>query len=105
MNVSFLKESNSKDWNQFIIENEGSFLQSFEWGEFQKKLGKKIHRIVIEDNNLLFQAQIVQERIFLKDFLYIPYGPVFKKNITDEEKKESLNLLLKELQKQNSIFA
>ena len=105
MNVSFLKESNSKDWNQFIIENEGSFLQSFEWGEFQKKLGKKIHRIVIEDNNLLFQAQIVQERIFLKDFLYIPYGPVFKKNITDEEKKESFNLLLKELQKQNSIFA
>jgi len=104
MKISFFKDTNGKEWNEFIVENEGSFLQSFEWGEFQKKLGKKIYRVRIANNDLLLQAQIVREKRFFKNYLYIPYGPVFKKNITEEEKKESLDILLKELQKQNSIF-
>ncbi|MFH1643225.1 MAG: peptidoglycan bridge formation glycyltransferase FemA/FemB family protein [Patescibacteria group bacterium] len=104
MKISFLKENSSKDWNRFIIENEGSFLQSFEWGEFQKKLGKQVYRIIVEENDQLLRAQIIKERIFLKDFLYVPYGPVFKKNISEEEKKESLNVFFKELQKQASVF-
>ncbi|MBT4277973.1 peptidoglycan bridge formation glycyltransferase FemA/FemB family protein [Candidatus Falkowbacteria bacterium] len=40
-------------WNNFLSENseDGGFLQSWAWGDFQQDLGKKIWRIGIEDNN------------------------------------------------------
>ena len=45
-------------WNEFIINNKGSFLQSFEWGEFQNVLGERTAFgtylplcVIGEDNN------------------------------------------------------
>jgi len=32
-------------WNEFLTHNNGSFLQSLEWGEFQKTVGRKVWRI------------------------------------------------------------
>ncbi len=60
--------------NDFALQNGGSFLQSFEWGEFQKSLGRKIWRIKNDD----FQASIIQHRLpFGRNYLYCPRGPVF----------------------------
>ena len=45
-------------WNEFVINNKGSFLQSFEWGEFQNALGERTFRFLIRENNLILaQAQ------------------------------------------------
>ncbi len=41
---SFLMEINKQNWNNFILANGGSFLQSFEWGEFQEKFGRRVFR-------------------------------------------------------------
>jgi len=30
-----------EQWNQFIIKNNGSFLQSWQWGEYQEAIGHK----------------------------------------------------------------
>src|SRR3989338_11097785 len=35
---------NKQEWNRFILENKGSFLQSYEWGEFQAEMGKLVIR-------------------------------------------------------------
>ncbi|MDD2753307.1 MAG: peptidoglycan bridge formation glycyltransferase FemA/FemB family protein [Candidatus Portnoybacteria bacterium] len=33
-------------WNKFVLENGGSFLQSWEWGEFQENIGRRVFRFL-----------------------------------------------------------
>lgn len=99
MEVSFIKDDKKELWNDFLIRNKGSFLQSFEWGEFQKKLQKKVWRIEIkEDNEILFQTQVIEEKNRFKSYFYIPYGPIFKEALSSEEKKRIFSLFLDKIQ-------
>ena len=60
-------------WNQSIIINNGSFLQSWQWGEFQKSLGRRIWRI--ETGGL--KSLVIKQGLPLgKSYLYCPRGPV-----------------------------
>lgn len=71
----FTNEMPKEEWNDFVLRNGGSFLQSFEWSEFQQSLGRKIWKITNED----FQALIIQHKLpFGKNYLYCPRGPVTK---------------------------
>ena len=93
-------EISQKNLNDFLLSNEGSFLQSFEWGEFQKSLGKEVLRVVMEKEKPLFFAQIIKEKIpFLGDIFYIPYGPVFEKSLFLEKKEKIFSFFLKEIKK------
>jgi len=87
-------------WNSFIIENEGSFLQSFEWGEFQEQFFKKIWRVEInEESKKILEAQIIKEKVFFINYFYIPYGPVFNNFSSFSEREESFDFFLKEIEK------
>jgi len=79
-----MKNENFKNWNQFVIENNGSFLQSYEWAEFQKKCGRKVVKIKIDG----LQAVLIKEKFSF----YIPHGPVVKN-------KEALSLLFAQIKK------
>lgn len=74
------KELNSKEsWEKFSLDSpKNNFLQSWNWGEFQKSLGKKIFRLGIYYKNDL-QAQIlaIKEETRLGNYLYIPRGPIW----------------------------
>lgn len=96
-----LFQKTKEEWNKFIIENDGSFLQSFEWGEFQKSLQKKIWRFEIKGNSkVLAEVLIVKETFpFGKSLFYIPFGPCFSQELFLKSKKEVLKLILKELKK------
>ena len=109
MNINFFQENNSEKWNAFLIKNNGSFLQSFEWGESQKQFSHKIWRVVVNTNERkIFQAQVIKEKRAFVNYFYIPYGPVFDKNIMEEEKKQAFNLFLREIQllakKEKAVF-
>jgi len=98
-------------WNEFILNNKGSFLQSFEWGEFQNALGEKIFRFVILENNLILaQAQIIKQVFSFmgKSFFYIGFGPIFRKDIQEEKRKEIFDFLLEHVkqvaEKENAVF-
>ncbi len=56
----------------------GQFLQSWEWGEFQKAAGRKIFRFGVFDNKqLVGSALVVQQSLPLgKKYWYCPRGPV-----------------------------
>lgn len=106
LNPSIKKE----EWNRFVLENGGSFLQSWGWGEFQEILGFKVLRLAVEqDGKIALLAQIFQMPLpFQKSYLYIPYGPIFFNAGDLEKAKQSLKALLSELRKiaktSNSIF-
>lgn len=85
-----------EQWNQFIIKNGGSFLQSWQWGEFQESLGRKIWRI--ESNNS--KGLVVRHNLpFKKNYLYCPRGPV-----GDNDLKYFLEEIHKIAKQEKSIF-
>lgn len=95
-----LKEKNG--WNDFIIANNGSFLQSFEWGEFQKLMGRKVWRFQAEENGkVLAVCQIFSKQIpFLrKPYLYLPFGPCFLQSLSSEQKSAIFSVFLAEVEK------
>ncbi len=94
-------QQNKEFWNDFLIANTSSFLQSYEWGEFQEKLGRKIWRLSVEQNKeVVLQALVVKKSLpFGKSYLYIPFGPCLKEGLTGEEKNKAFEFLVEEIKK------
>lgn len=84
--------------NLFLLANNSQFLQSYEWGEFQKSLNKNVWRFGIENNGALQAVcQLIEQPLPLtKSYFYAPRGPVFKINLPADAKKEIIKLILKE---------
>ncbi len=95
-----IKEINSKEaWEKLAEEfEEKTFLQSFNWGEFQKSLGFKVWRFEIQENSqTLALAQVIKIASKKGNFLFIPHGPMFlAPNFHDRE--NLVQVLLRKLQ-------
>lgn len=78
MQVLSLSQNQKGDWSEFLVENNGHFLQSWQWGELQKKEGRKVWRLAIKDRGVVaLQAQIIKHNLPLgKSFFYIPFRPL-----------------------------
>ncbi|MCK4859196.1 MAG: peptidoglycan bridge formation glycyltransferase FemA/FemB family protein [Candidatus Omnitrophica bacterium] len=60
MQIIFVKENQKKQWDEFIASNpDGSFLQSWAWGDFQKSFGRKIWRLAVMENNEIMSAALI----------------------------------------------
>ncbi len=76
-----IKEITSKiEWEEFLAQcTEKTFLQAWNWGEFQISLGKKIWRFGIdEDGQLVSVALVIKMTAKRGSFLLIPHGPVVR---------------------------
>ncbi|MEW6088130.1 MAG: peptidoglycan bridge formation glycyltransferase FemA/FemB family protein [bacterium] len=82
MEITGINGSNKEIFNNFLIKNNGCFLQSFEWGEFKKSFGYwDISRLTVSENgeiNTAFTLFIRKIPYTGKTFFYVPRGPVFK---------------------------
>lgn len=83
-------------WNNFINKDTThSFLQTWEWGELQKKQGYKIIRLGIYDHQKISAiALVIKIQSKRGNFLFVPHGPVVENN---NEIKKVLDYLLKYL--------
>lgn len=111
--MMFLREINKKkELNFFVTENfGGSFLQSWEWGDFQKSLGRNIWRVGVyksidkdedseKDNELLAAATVIEHPLgFGLSYLYSPYGPVYWDDLDYHQKEECTRFIMTELRK------
>jgi len=89
--------SHKVEWNQFISQNNGSFLQSWQWGSFQESLGKKIWRIETQD----LKGLVIKYDLPLgKNYLYCPRGPVGQSS----EVRSFLKEINKIAKQEKSIF-
>jgi peptidoglycan pentaglycine glycine transferase (the first glycine) len=71
---------NRKEWNKRVIEHApsfGGFLHSYEWGEFQRRLGRVVERVFVEDEKGVTMAQAVKMDLpFGQFYWYVPKGPL-----------------------------
>lgn len=82
-------------WSNFINKDTAhSFLQTWEWGELQKKQGYKIIRLGLSDHNrLLAIALVLKIKSKRGNFLFVPHGPV----IDPKENNSHLKIILENL--------
>ena len=97
MELKIIEIENKEIWEDFLRNvKEKTFLQSFNWGEFNKKMGDKILRLGIYKNKeLVSTALVIKMKARRGTFLLLPHAPSFAKASTD--KAELLKVLLERL--------
>ena len=100
LKISAAENKDREDWNNFVVKNYppiGAFMASWEWGEFQKNLGRDTKRYLVTINSKLAGVfTLVKCRLPLgQSYGYAPRGPVLDNNLfdTDEKKWEFLKQL------------
>ncbi len=97
MNLILLEEKDKKIYNGFVAQQtSGSFLQSWEWGEWQEVLGREVKRFSFQDKSgeMAGVVQLVRMPLGLGRFYwYAPYGPI----LNSKFKIQNLKLLLKDV--------
>ncbi|MCK4453816.1 peptidoglycan bridge formation glycyltransferase FemA/FemB family protein [Candidatus Parcubacteria bacterium] len=101
-----IKEITQKEvWEDFLMRcDEKTFLSSWNWGEFQKKMGSapggKIWRLgIYENSNLAAVALIIKITAKRGSFLLLPHNPVIITNTGGIHRSDLCHLLLEELKK------
>lgn len=79
--MEIIEQNKDRDWTNFIIKNGppiGTFIQSWQWGEFYKKLGRTVERYFIYDDNTPIAAftLVYQMLPFGFSYGYAPRGPI-----------------------------
>lgn len=103
MIIKEIQDQDKEKWNSFA--KNYSFLQSWQWGELQKDLGKKFWRsAVLDGDEILLLALIYKNDLpFGLNYLYSPRGPLISKK--DPEVFKLFLEKIKEISEQeNSIF-
>lgn len=70
--------TNKKIWEDFVLNHpQGNFLQSYNWGQFQHQLGKKVFRLgFYKQTKLLGLVQLIKEEARRGTYLACPGGPL-----------------------------
>lgn len=101
MKEEFKENLNKEEWNNLVMTSniDGGFLQSWEWGEFQQSLGRKIFRLVLtkEKNFSVLSLVIIHYLPLKQNYLYLPRGPVVKSKTSDKTDLTDFFLQLKKI--------
>lgn len=96
MGLILFTESQQNSFEAALTTNHSSFLQSWQWGQFQKEQGRIIIRAGWEENGKLkLVGQFIEHQIpYLKGtYLYCGYGPVGDMSYTGKLTKSIHNAL------------
>jgi len=101
-----IKEITDKDvWENFLLtQEEKTFLDSWSWGEFQKKQGEKIWRLGIYDEGLVGVALVIKISARRGTFLFVPHGPNTISNFQFPIFNQFVDELKKIAKKEKAIF-
>lgn len=102
MEIREASEVDKQQWNEFVsnhFPSVGSFLQSWEWGEFQNALGYSTKRIIITHNGDWQGVTLaVKNKLpFGLSYYYLPRGPVLLRSVweNEHEAEKALQLIRK----------
>ena len=88
-------------WEKFLLDcKEKTFLQSFNWGEFNLSQSSKVWRLgIFEEENLLAAAQLIKIAARRGTFLFLPHGPNIKEDCSPGKRKEVFENLVGEMKR------
>ncbi len=94
-----IKEIKNKQvWESFLSKCEQkSFLDSWNWGEFQQRQGNKIWRLGVYSKELVALALVIKIEAKRGTFLFLPHGPNAKEERLREDVLDTLIPYLKKL--------
>lgn len=85
-----------ENWNAFVLRySQGEFLQSWEWGDFQKSYGRNVWRFIVKrhEETLAVATTICMKLPGDRCYIYIPRGPIWKKDIPKNHAEDLYSLL------------
>ncbi len=87
--------NNKQEWEEFLAGcEEKTFLHSWNWGEFNKVIKKKIWRIGVYDNNeFLAVCLVVKVSAKRGTYLLVEHGPIAKSKLKTQKSKVLKQLL------------
>lgn len=90
MQIKTVTEKDKIFWNKFVRENYppvGSFMMSWEWGEFKENYGRPVKRYFVMDSGRMISALTIVEYSLPFGFFhgYAPRGPVVVKDLNSEQ--------------------
>ncbi len=102
--IEFRKPVSKEEWNSLATSLEASFVQSFEYGDSQESVGRKIERRIVskagKDCGIIFL--VFYRALGRYTFGYCPHGPVFSK---DCDVLKEVSLEIRKIAKENcAIF-
>ncbi|MDO8493686.1 MAG: peptidoglycan bridge formation glycyltransferase FemA/FemB family protein [bacterium] len=105
MKINF-KELNKEEYEAICNEANVPLTQYFFYGEWQREVGKKVWRYGIEEaGNVVGFFQVIKyQTSFGKSYLYVPHGPVFLGEVSEELISEFKKFCNELLNKEDSIF-
>lgn len=104
--LQMIEKTQKETWNNFILANGGSFLQTFEWGEFQESVGRRVFRFCSAKSTPSevegWCAQFIEMPLpFGKKYWHCPRGPV----IADDKEQlagDQVKKIIEEIKKKAS---
>jgi lipid II:glycine glycyltransferase (peptidoglycan interpeptide bridge formation enzyme) len=89
MELKLVANLSKEDYDRFVMEHaSGSFLQSWDWGQWMADNGRQLQRLAVTDSagSIFMSAQIFRTAIpkIGGHYIYIPYGPILNKSATEE---------------------
>lgn len=97
-----------QEWDAFILANDGCFLQSWDWAEFQRSFGRKVFRSTVKDQagQIVAQfAEISHELPLGLRYAYVPRGPVIVADAGREHLDTALGALQQSMRRSGAVFA
>lgn len=85
--------TNKNVWNGFVINNNGSFLQSYEWGQFQHAYGRDSQYLAVSANNKIIAGTLLIKHDLpaSRGYYFSPYGPIiFHELILEQIREQAL---------------
>lgn len=103
MNIQIKPIESQQIWDEYIEKTKPkTFLQTWEWGSFNEKLGHKIFRLgVYNDQELIGVALLIKEEAKRGSFLLCPHGPLI--DWQNKDVVENLLNHIKDLAKKESV--
>ncbi len=88
---------NDEQWNGFVLDNGGGFLQSWEWGSFQEEIGRKVFRFRLDSGgSTAAQFNVIFHRLpFGRQYAYVPMGPLVRRDGAERSHFEACIAALK----------
>src|ERR1700741_1804239 len=106
MDIVKLNDPDKEIFNQYVGSHpRGTFLQSWEWGDWQKSLGKNITRLIFKSQDkIVGSAQVMINPSPMGSYSYCAYGPLWNHELPSDTVDELIKTFVSYLKQEKKVM-